>query len=46
MYVKKESEIIRKNCVRGSIPMISDVIITDIHDKGHIPYFDFFCKSY
>lgn len=39
---EKRSEIIRKNCVRGSIPIISDIVITDIHDKGHIPYFDFF----
>ncbi len=39
---EKRSEIIRKNCIRGSIPIISDIIITDIHDNGHIPYFDFF----
>jgi hypothetical protein len=38
---EKRHEIIKKNCVRGSVPIFSDIIVTDIHDKGHIPYLDF-----
>ena len=38
---EKRSEIIRKNCIRGSVPILSDIIVTDINDKGHIPYFEF-----
>ena len=38
---EKRHEIIKKNCIRGSVPIVSDIIVTDIHDKGHIPYFDF-----
>jgi hypothetical protein len=38
---EKRSEIIRKNCLRGSIPILSDIIVTDINEKGHIPYFEF-----
>ena len=38
---EKRHEIIKKNCVRGSMPILSDIIVTDIHDKGHIHYFEF-----
>ena len=38
---EKRHEIIKKNCVRGSMPIFSDIIVTDIHDKGHIHYFEF-----
>tara|TARA_B100001996_G_scaffold341164_1_gene295066 strand:+ start:86 stop:355 length:270 start_codon:yes stop_codon:yes gene_type:complete len=37
----KRQEIVKKNIVRGTIPILSDIIVTDIHDKGHIPYTEF-----
>ena len=38
---EKRSEIIKKNCVRGSVPIFSDIIVTDINNKGHIHCFEF-----
>ena len=38
---EKRHEIIKKNCIRGSVP-----IVTDIHDKGRIPYLDFLVSHF